>query len=70
MKACTYVHCKEASGKNGCFLAQEDRMAISPVFEELSQLFDWMHQNGWKQHEYEGDTYVPWQVERTYSDGC
>jgi hypothetical protein len=61
-----------ATGKVGDFVALDDglagatgRVAVSPVFDSLNLLFDWMATNGWKFAEHEGQQFHPWRVRKT-----
>jgi hypothetical protein len=63
------VRCTEESGKVGTFLTATkgaaDRKAVSPVFSDLYELYDWMRQNGWESKEYVNDTFIPWRVAKS-----
>jgi len=62
---CINVQCTDrVSGKLGSFIADTDHNAISPVFKDLSELYPWMRENGWKSEERAGESFTPWRVVR------
>jgi hypothetical protein len=57
------VQCKDvASGKTATFIRDENKVAVSPLFRDLVELFPWMRENGWKQEEGYGENFKPWRV--------
>ncbi len=57
------VRCTEAKTNTvGTFIHNGDRIAISPIFDGLWQLFPWMKENGYSQDEYPEGKFVPWRV--------
>lgn len=58
-KAKLCIQCTdEVSGEQGDFLAEPEhgsRRAISPVFSQLSALYDWCKTNGWETAPYSAE---------------
>ena len=59
-----YIQCTEkTSGKVGTFVGA-DNVAISPVFDDIVELFTWMRDNGWVDASYDTGKYVPLAVKK------
>lgn len=66
------VQCTDTTtGETGDFIAGFEngrRIALSPIFQSLAELYPWMHKNGWKSDEYISlgteTKFVPWRVVR------
>jgi hypothetical protein len=64
------VQCTSEDGKVGDLLTDgasaEDRRPISPVFDHLGELFEWMKTNGWETDQRgEDGKFYPWRVSKT-----
>ena len=60
MKYSLYVQCKTKDGITGDFIALDDKIPVSPVFESLIGIFPWMRANGWSLTNKSG-----WEVSKT-----
>ena len=47
-KAFVYIQCTDASGEKGSFLGDEEKNSISPVFDDLVQLFLWLNHSNFE----------------------
>lgn len=57
------VQCKDAeTSRIATFIRNQDNIAVSLLFNDLSELFPWMRKNGWKSNEYVNGTFKPWRV--------
>jgi hypothetical protein len=51
MKARYCIQCEDVRGNTGDFVFRHTsagRIPLSPIFQELSDLFEWMKTNGWE----------------------
>lgn len=56
-----FIHILETTpeGQEGDYLAADDNVPVSPVFDLLTDLYMWMYANGW---DFNPRTNVPWEV--------
>ena len=50
-----YIQCKDNDGKTGSFIGDENKNSISPVFDNLIELFIWVNHSNF--YPKEGQAY-------------